>query len=528
MKKYLILVLSLVFVLAACADDGEVDEATEEGATGEDAAEEGSTGEDGTINMSLLATPNSLDPHAANDQPSNHVNVNIYERLVEFTPDLELEPGLAENYEQVEDTTWEFNIREGVSFHDGEELNAEAVKANLDRVTDEEVGSPVAFLFELIEEVEVIDDYTVHIHTSSPFAALPSHLAHPAGGMISPAVLEEDYAQDEQLTAVHQNPVGTGAYQFEEISEGDYVTLVKNEEYWGEEAESDVFTFNAVPEDATRIAELQTGHADLIFPLDPNDFEQINSGEGTTVNETESVRMEYVGFNTENEPFDDPAVRQAIAHAIDKEDIINIMLEGKAVVADTLLSPAVFGHAEDIDGIGYDLETAQELLEDNGYEEGFSAEIVVQDRTAADIATYIQEQLQELNIDLEIYQIDPGAYLDYVGSGSHDMFIGGWGTVTMDADYGLYPLFHSSSIGDSGNRSRYANEEVDELLEDARTETDEAQRLSLYEDAQEIIIEEAPIIPIYHPYLLTGMSEDIEGYAQHPASFHFLSDVSKE
>src|SRR5699024_1414192 len=148
-------------------------------------------------------------------------------------------------------------------------------------------------------------------------------------------------------------------------------------------------------------------------------------------------------------------------------------------------------------------------------------------RTAADIATYIQEQLKELNIELEIYQIDPGAYTDYVGSGNHDMFIGGWGTVTMDADYGLYPLFHSSSVGDSGNRSRYVNEEVDTLLEDARTEIDEELRLDLYEEAQEIILEEAPIIPIYHPYLLTGMSDEIEGYAQHPASFHFLSEVSK-
>src|SRR5699024_7059981 len=274
------------------------------------------------------------------------------------------------------------------------------------------------------------------------------------------------------LTAVNLNPVGTGPFQFEEISEGDYVTLVKNPQYWGEEAESDTFTFNAVPEDSTRIAELQTGHADLIFPLDPNDFAQIDSGEGTSVNETESVRMEYVGFNTEQEPFDDPVVRQAIAQAIDKEDIINIMLEGKAIVADTLLAPAVFGHSEDIEGIEYDLEAAKKLLEENGYSDGFSAEITVQDRTAADIATYIQEQLRELNIELEIYQIDPGAYTDYVGSGNHDMFIGGWGTVTMDADYGLYPLFHSSSVGDSGNRSRYVNEEVDTLLEDARTEID--------------------------------------------------------
>src|SRR5699024_8204987 len=107
------------------------------------------------------------------------------------------------------------------------------------------------------------------------------------------------------------------------------------------------------------------------------------------------------------------------------------------------------------------------------------------------------------------------------------MFIGGWGTVTMAADYDLYPLFHFSCVGASGNRSRYVNEELDTLLKDERIEIDEELSLDLYEEAQELILEEAPIIPIYHPYLLTGMSDEIEGYAQHPASFHFLSEVSK-
>lgn len=518
MKKYLILLIAvLMSMLSACTNDSEnVDDAD---VSGIDTTS--------NISMSLLATPNSMDPHAANDQPSNHVNVNIYERLVEFTPDLDIVPGLAESYNQLDDTTWEFNLREGIEFHDGEAFNAKAVKANLDRVRDEKVGSPVSFLFELIEEIEVVDEFTIHIKTKGPFAALPSHLAHPAGGMVSPAVIEEDYAQEELLTAVHQNPVGTGPFQFEEISEGEYVTLVRNENYWGKPAQAASFTFNAVPEDATRIAELTTGNTDLIYPLNPNDFTQINEQKGTTVNETESVRMEYVGFNTEKEPFDDPALRKAIAHAVNKEDIINIMLEGKAVVADTPLSTAVKGHSGNIEPIEYNLNTAREILEENGYEDGFTAEITVQDRTAAEIATYLQEELKELNIELEIYQIDPGAFLDYVGNGEHDMFIGGWGTVTLDADYGLYPLFHSSNIGTSGNRTHFSNDEVDTLLNDARSEIDETQRLALYEEAQQIIIDEAPLIPIYHPYLLVGMSDEVKGYAQHPASFHFLKEVSK-
>lgn len=521
MKKSLFLItIFILSVLAACSNDSEIEDA----ADNNEKSDESNAAE---ISMSLLATPNSMDPHAANDQPSNHVNVNIYERLVEFTPDLELVPGLAESYEQLDDTTWEFNLRDGIEFHDGEPFNAEAVKINLDRVMDETVGSPVAFLFELIEEVEVIDQYTIHIKTDGPFAALPSHLAHPAGGMISPAVIAEDYAQAEPLTAVNQNPVGTGPFEFEEISEGDFVRLERNESYWGEPAKASAFTFSAVPEDATRIAELTTGNTDLIYPLDPNDFTQVNEQDGTTVNETESVRMEYVGFNTEKEPFNDPAVRQAVAHAVNKEDIINIMLEDKAVVAETPLSSAVNGHSDNLKPIDYNLETARNILDENGYGDGFTAEITVQDRTAADIATYLQQELAQLNIELEIYQIEAGAFLDYVGSGEHDMFIGGWGTVTLDADYGLSPLFHSSSIGTSGNRTRYANDEVDMLLSDARSETDEERRLKLYEEAQQIIIDEAPLIPIYHPYLLVGMNEEIQGYEQHPASFHFLKEVYK-
>ena len=168
----MLLLTTFVLVLAACTDDGDVEE---EVGDSEEAADSG--GE--AIDFSIMALPNSLDPHAANDGYSLYVMTNIYETLVTLNQDLELEPGLAESYEQISDTTWEFVLREGIQFHDGSDFNAEVVKANLDRVRDEEVGSPLSFLFTEISEVEIIDDYTVQIHTDDPFAALPSHLAHP-------------------------------------------------------------------------------------------------------------------------------------------------------------------------------------------------------------------------------------------------------------------------------------------------------------------------------------------------------------
>ena len=262
MKKYLLPLLTLiVLVLAACTSDSEVEEEVSE-------SEEGGSSSGEANEFSIKSLPKSLDPHAANDGYSLYVMTNIYETLVKLNQDLELEPGLAESYEQTSDTTWEFKLREGIKFHDGSDFNAEVVKANLDRVRDEEVASPLAFLFTEISEVEIVDDYTVNIHTKQPFAALPAHLAHPGGHMISKEVIDKDYAEMEEggnpLTEVNKTPVGTGFFKFEDITEGEQITLVRNEDYWGDPAKPESITFRAVPEDQSRIVELTAGTADII------------------------------------------------------------------------------------------------------------------------------------------------------------------------------------------------------------------------------------------------------------------------
>ncbi|MFC3899946.1 glutathione ABC transporter substrate-binding protein [Aliicoccus persicus] len=546
LRLFLLLIISTVVLIACNTDDAEDDveeEVTEEESTEENSEEtedestddEASTeDEDGLdLNLSFLALPNSLDPHAANDGYSLYVMVNIYETLVRLNEDLELEPALAESYEQIDDTTWEFVLREDVEFHDGEPFNAEAVKVNLDRVLDEDIGSPLAFLFTEIDEVEVVDEYTVHITTHQPFAALPSHLAHPGGHMISPAVIEADYAAMEDgaapLTEVNRNPVGTGFFKFESIAEGDNIVLVRNEDYWGEPAAPSSVTFRAVPEDGARVAELTTGNADLIYPTNPQDVPQINESETAIAREADSANMTYLGFNTEVEPFDDPVVRQAIAMAIDKEVIIEELLEGIALKAETPLNPTVNAHSEDIEPIEYNMDAARELLEENGYEDGFSAEVIMNNRTHADVATFIQEALSELNIELSISQVEAGTFQEYAATGNFEMLMGGWGTVTLDGDYGLYPMFHSDNIGAPGNRTRYSNEEVDELLDLARVETDEETRFQYYHDAQQIIVDEAPLVPIYHTVLISGIQEDLlDDYFQFPSSFPYIKNLTRD
>lgn len=523
MKKLSILLMTVfMLMLAACSDDSNVEESITDSENGESAEGE-------TIDFSIMSLPNSLDPHAANDGYSLYVMTNIYETLVKLNQDLELEPGLAESYEQISETVWEFKLREGVKFHDGSDFNAEVVKANLDRVRDEEVGAPLAFLFTEISEVEIIDDYTVQIHTKEPFAALPSHLAHPGGHMISKEVIDKDYAQMEEggnpLTEVNRTPIGTGFFKFEDITEGEQITLVRNEEYWGEPAKPASIIFRAVPEDQSRIAELTAGTTDLIYPMDPNDVEQVDANEGSEVQQRPSANMTYLGFNTEKEPFNDKNVRLAIASAIDKNAIIESILINIHEKAETPLNPTVYGYSEDLETIDYDLEQAKEYMAQSNHPDGFKAEIVLNSRTHQDVATYLQEILAEIGVDLEISLMEAGAFQEYTSNGHHEMSMGSWGTVTLDADYGLYPMFHSDNIGAAGNSTRYSNPEVDELLDNARVEMDEETRLQMYEDAQQIIIDESPLVPIYHTKLLTGINSDLDGYYQYPSSFPYLKNL---
>lgn len=217
--------------------------------------------------------------------------------------------------------------------------------------------------------------------------------------------------------------------------------------------------------------------------------------------------MSYLGFNTEKEPFDDVKVRQAISYAIDRDEIISGVYDDMGIKAEGPLAPDVWGHDENLEGVEYDMDRAKELLAETDVADGFETTIWVdEDPQIIDTAVYIQEKLSELNIDVQVEQFEWGTYLDRTAQGDHEMFILGWTTVTADADYGLYALFHSNSHGATGNRSFYTNEEVDSLLDEGRTEPDEDTRFEAYSQAQEILIEEAPAAYLFHTNFAIGVN----------------------
>lgn len=535
------LVLTLLLFLSACTSDSDV-EVSEEG---EDSAE------GGDLVATYAIDAASLDPAGQNDLPSDQRRNVLYEGLLYLNDDLEPEPRLATDYEQVDDTTWRFTLREGVTFHDGTEFNANAVKASIERIVDPAVGSSRANIFEMIELINVIDDYTVEFVIEYPFASLPNYLTHDGGGIISPEVIDEDYqnALDEaglDMTAedyyeiretdddeyedivdqigeytgavVEQKPIGTGYMQFESRTPGEEIVMARYDDYWDEPAKLDTVTFKVVPESSSRLAELETGDAHFTQGFDHGQWDRVNDSPDMEGHPVYNISNEYVGFNTQNEYLDDKRVRQAIAHMVDKEEVLDGIYYGTGRVMKGALQEEVLGYDENLEDLKYDPEEAEALMEEAGYEDGFELTAMVngESQENVDLAIFLQEQLQDIGITLNVEQVEWGAYIEALSNGEHDLFIMGWPNAVGDPDQGLLPLFHSSMIGQGGNRTFFENDEVDDLLEAGRTESDPASREKIYQEIEEILVDEQPLISIRQAQSANAESTAVEGlYINH-------------
>jgi len=507
------IVVSIIMILSACAGDGEPVE--------NDTSTDGK-GDDDSLVVAIGSDVTEIDPHLAGDIPTANIfHEKIFETLVTQDQDMEFQPNLATDWERVDDLTWKFTLREDVQFHDGEPFNAEAVQQTLERVVDDEIASPREDLFTMIDEINIIDDYTIEFVTEYPFSPLLAHLAHYAGGMISPKAIE-DFDGDDPL-----EPIGTGPFEYDSRQEGSEVTLVKNEDYWGEDVNIDKVTFQVVNEGQSRLAMVEAGEAHIAEPINVNNISQVEQSEEMDLYRTEGLGMDYVGFNMTKAPFDDKRVRQAINYAIDKEQMVESVYNGVGLYADGPIGPAVLGYDSELEGYEYDPEKAKELLEEAGYPDGFETKIWTNDSEARqDVAENVQSQLSEVGIDVEIELLEWGAYLEATEQGDHDMFVLGWSNMTGDGDYNQYFVFHSDAHGAEGNRTFYENEKVDELIEGARKESDEDKRIKIYHELQQIEKEDAPLIYVRHLEHVAAVHKSVENFQIHPSNIMMLDDIT--
>lgn len=465
----------------------------------------------------------SLDPHKTNDQPSARVMRQIYETLIDQTEKLELAPGLATEWKPLDDKTWEFKLRQGVTFHNGETFKASDVKYTFDRLINPETKAPGAFLLGPVEVVEVVDEYTVRIKTKTPFAPLLSHLSHTATSILNEkAVTEggENYAE---------KPVGTGPFKFVSRATGSTVDLERFDGYWGEKAKAATLKFRNITEGASRALELETGGVDISYGIEPQDYERMKAENKVQLSRDATLSTNYIGFNVGKAPFDKVEVRQAINHAINVDEIVDHVLLKIGKKATGPISSLVWGANTELKGYEYNPDKAKALLTQAGFPNGFETTIWTNDNPVRmKIAEVVQAQLQKVGIQVKVQVVEWTAYLADTAAGKHDMFILGWVTVTGDADYGLYALFHSSQFGSPGNRTFYKNTEVDSLLDKGRQTSDPAERMAAYKRAQELITADAPWLFLNIAEEVTGLGKGVSGFVAHPAGHHRLKNVTKQ
>lgn len=483
------------------------------------AAEEADAGPRDTLTIAIGAEPESLDPVNMTSAPAATVGEHVVERLIYMEEDGSLTPMLATSWEANADSTvWTFQIREGVTFHDGTPLNAEAVAANLRRFVDPEVGAAYAFLLGTVESIEATGEYELTLSLSQPFAPILAHLSHSFIGIVSPAQLEGLGPED-----TFEIPVGTGPYTMAEWSRGERIVLEANDDYYGDVPQIPTIEFEFIPEPSALVVALETGEADAIMRVPPQDVDRLEANEDIEVVFESSVRQIYIGFNNEREPFNDPLVRRALNHAIDKQAIVDGLFDGVFTVADAPVVPAVFGH-ESVGPYEYDPALAEELLAEAGYPNGF--DMTIHHPTGrylldATVAEAVQDMLSEVGVNATLETREWSSYLEFTGQppeqAEYDAFLLGWGTVTLDSDYGLYALLHTNQWNPNGNnRGFYSNPEVDELLDAARVETDRARREELYAQAIEMIWDDAPWIYLYNQGQINANRADVEGLIHHP------------
>ena len=495
-----LLVFAFLLFLVACGDPvGDTPAAGTDG-TEEDVVNTGDDNGDeappaavsgGEVVVAIASDAPSLDPIRSNDSASTDVQSQMLDGLTRFDPiTSELQPRLATSFEQIEPTVWEFSLRQGIYFTDGAYFDADVVALNLNRLLNIEEASPALFIVEMISEVEVIDTYTVHIHTEFPFAPLPGHLAHRSAFMVSPnAIAAVEVSEDVE-------PIGTGPFVFVEREHGDFILIARNDDYWGSQlANPDYVRFIVVPEAATRFAMLQTGEAHYLVGQ-PTDYAVASDMDQLDVYLLQTTTLDYIGFNTESGPLANVLVRQAITHAIDRYAIVEGLAEGVGTVATGPLAPLV-DMAPTVEGLAFDLDLARALLEESGYTD-IELNFWYNEGNAFRglVGVFVQASLAEIGITVNVSSIEWAAYLEATAAGDHDMFMLGWVTTTGDPDYGLFPILHSDQVGDPGNRFFFRNAEVDALLERGRESSDREYRMAVYQEVAELLVYQAPMAPV--------------------------------
>lgn len=496
--------------------------------------------EDSVLTIGRTSGSIALDPAVVTDQESLRVTVNIYDNLVTYDKTgVTLKPSLAENWSVSEDgLVWHFTIRRNVLFHDGTQLDADAVVFNFDRwmnsTSPYHAGHFVYWNMNfggfpgIVESVQALSNDTVEIVLSKPYAPFLSTLAMPAFGIASPEAIMK---YNEELK---YKPVGTGPFVFKSWDENGEIILERNYNYWSEKAKVSQIVFKTISDPKERIKQLRNGEILIADNLTYEDIALIKDSDHILLTNRSFFNIGYLSMNMNNENLKIKAVRQAIAHLIDKKMLVQVAFDGSARVATTFVPPILWGYNENIKSATFDIEFAKKLLSGVKKEAGFEIKLLVMEEPRsyfpkpAILARFIQESLAGANIKVIIETKPWEEVLKRGQNGDYDMIFAGWNGDVADPDNFLYNLFSSENTvaGTISNYAFYNSPQVNNLLKLARQTTDKSFRNSLYREIQELVSSDTPAIPLVHTIPTIGINRRVNGYVTNISGVEPLNHIS--
>jgi peptide/nickel transport system substrate-binding protein len=476
-----------------------------------------------TIVMALGLDQDTMDPHMHFQRVGILMNINMYDSLLHKNTKLEYEPSLATMWKALNDTTWEFKLRQGVKFHNGDPFSAEDVKFSFDRVLDPNTKSPQYGNIRGIKEVKIIDPDTVHLITDKPFPLLLERV------VFFPIIPKKHYEKVGAQAFGESAPIGTGPYKFVEWKRDQYLKMERFNEHWRGPAPIKNLIIRVIPETSTQVAELKTGGVDVVRNLAPDLIPDLKAHPNTYVSTAPILRTHYVMLDMREVPFTKKEARQAANYAIDRQAIIDKLMGGLGRAVPTVINPMAFGYDPTVEGYGYDPKKAKELLKQAGYPNGVDITLHVGTSEAfgRQLSEAIAEMLTEVGLRTNLKIWDPGPawnkFFQGEGKATHG-FMGSWGYYsTFDADAILHPLYHTEPGGWVGKwYTRVPG--LDEFIDEARSTLDKEKRLATYAKIQRLIKEEAPSIFLYHQHDMLGMNKRVE-YAARGDEWIWLYDA---
>ena len=466
------------------------------------------------ITVDLVNEPSTLDPQLQWNPDSYFVYRNIFDNIVTRDNGGKIVPQIAKSWKNVSDTQIAFTLRDDVKFHDGSPLKAEDVAFSVNRIIDPKFASPQLSQFNKIAKAEVTGEHQVTLTLKKPYPALLAVLTNLS-------VVPKHVVESVGNAAFNLAPVGSGPYKFVKWDKGVSVSLSRNDAYWGTKGAFPTAVFRAVPDASTRLADIQSGVVDAARALNSDQAAQLKDSKNAKALPVLTERLAYVRINPNKPPFDKLELRQALAYAIDKEGITQGILGGLDKPIAQMVTPAHFGWSTKVNGLGYDPKKARALISKVGAPPKFQFTIgAFFDQRVAEA---IQQELQEVGFKVEIANVDTPTFLQLIQKGPADgpaLALSTSSCACQDADGALVSLFHSGS-----SWTIASSPEMDSLLDDAGTSSNEGKRLADYDKLGQLIATNLPTIPLYQMAAIYGAAKKLN-FVPTPNESFFLNRMT--